>query len=126
MSQDSADELNGRFTALQISGETIATLSQQQLDVLNSIYASMSGETSSPLEIVKESYQQQAAQVNIDMQPVTAAVNEVKTIVDEMRTRQAADSLTRQESADNLQTIVQPIRQMQRDTAEVKQNTARI
>ena len=126
MTQDQASELNGRFAALQMSGETIASLTQQQLDVLNRIYASMGGEALSPQAIIKDSYQQQAARVNIDMQSVTNAINEVKSIVDEMRTRQAEDSLTRQESADNLQAIVQPIKQIQRDAAEVKQNTARI
>lgn len=125
MTQDQASELNGRFAALQMSGETIASLTQQQLDVLNRIYASMGGEALSPQAIIKDS-QQQAARVNIDMQSVTNAINEVKSIVDEMRTRQAEDSLTRQESADNLQAIVQPIKQIQRDAAEVKQNTARI
>ena len=126
MSQDSADELNGRFTALQMSGETIASLTQQQLDVLYKIYASMGGEAASPQETVKESFQQQAARTDINMMPVTNAINEVKSIVDEMRTRQAEDSLTRQESSENLQNIVQRIRHMQRDTAEVKQNTSRI
>ena len=126
MSQDSADELNGRFTALQMSGETIASLTQQQLDVLNKIYTSMGGEIVASHETLRENYKQQALQVNVDMQPVTNAVNEVKGIMDEMLSRQAADSMDRQNMAENLNTLVKPIQQAQRDIAEVKQNTSRI
>ena len=45
MSQDSADELNGRFTALQMIGEEIKGLNGEQVDALRQIYEALSGES---------------------------------------------------------------------------------
>lgn len=42
-SQDSIDELNGRFTALQMTGEEIKSLNQEQLEALISISENLSG-----------------------------------------------------------------------------------
>ena len=126
MSQDSADELNGRFTALQMSNETIASLSQQQLEVLNNIYASIIGGDVASQDAVKESYQQQIVKTNVDLLPVTNAINEVIFIVDEMRTRQSEDRLDRQSILENTTAIVKPIQQIQNGISEVKQNTSRI
>lgn len=44
-SQDSIDELNGRFTALQIIGEEIKGLNGEQVDALRQIYEALSGES---------------------------------------------------------------------------------
>lgn len=44
-SQDSIDELNGRFTALQIIGEEIKGLNGEQVDALRQIYETLSGES---------------------------------------------------------------------------------
>ena len=44
-SQDSIDELNGRFTALQITGEEIKGLNKEQVDALRQIYETLSGES---------------------------------------------------------------------------------
>ena len=44
-SQDSIDELNGRFTALQITGEEIKGLNGEQVDALRQIYEALSGES---------------------------------------------------------------------------------
>ncbi|MBD8001054.1 hypothetical protein [Phocaeicola faecium] len=44
-SQDSIDELNGRFTALQITGEEIKGLNKEQVDALRQIYEALSGES---------------------------------------------------------------------------------
>ena len=42
-SQDSIDELNGRFTALQMTGEEIRSLNQEQLEALINISENLSG-----------------------------------------------------------------------------------
>ena len=44
-SQDSIDELNGRFTALQITGEEIKGLNKEQVDALKQIYEALSGKS---------------------------------------------------------------------------------
>ena len=44
-SQDSIDELNGRFTALQIIGEEIKGLNSEQVNALKQIYEALSGES---------------------------------------------------------------------------------
>lgn len=44
-SQDSIDELNGRFTALQIIGEEIKGLNGDQVNALKQIYEALSGES---------------------------------------------------------------------------------
>ena len=44
-SQDSIDELNGRFTALQIIGEEIKGLNGEQVNALRQIYEALSGES---------------------------------------------------------------------------------
>ena len=44
-SQDSIDELNGRFTALQIIGEEIKGLNGEQVNALKQIYEALSGES---------------------------------------------------------------------------------
>lgn len=43
-SQDSIDELNGRFTALQITGEEIKGLNEEQLNALLQIYEALPGQ----------------------------------------------------------------------------------
>lgn len=129
MSQDSADELNGRFTALQMSGETIASLNQEQLNTLNNIYATMIGSNigTGGKDIVKESYQNQSPVIQtIDIKPLSDKVNVLCDIVDEIRTRQVEGNMDRQTISENVGEIVKPIHQMRTDMSEVKQNTAKL
>ena len=129
MTHEDAGELSGRFTALQMSGETIASLNQQQLDVLNNMYAAMTGLNTgtNSQDVVKESYQKQSPVVqSIDIKPLSDKVNELCDIADEIRTRQVEGNMDRQNITDNVVAIVKPIQQMRSDISEVKQNTSRL
>lgn len=97
MSQDSADELNGRFTALQIAGEEIKNQNQLQ--------------TMSILEL-KEG-----------MLAISANSSGIKDIASETRDliRLSYEAIT--DIRDNTNVIVKPIQQMAADIAEVKRNT---
>ena len=52
MSQDTGEELNGRFTALQVAGEEIKNQTVQQTDILNRIYERMEA----PIQNMPESH----------------------------------------------------------------------
>ena len=97
MSQDSADELNGRFTALQIAGEEIKNQNQLQ--------------TMSILEL-KEG-----------MLTISANSSGIKDIASETRDliRLSYEAIT--DIRDNTNVMVKPIQQMAADIAEVKRNT---
>lgn len=100
MSQDSADELNGRFTALQMSGEEI----NNQAAVQTVAITEMKGSINALAASAEKSY----------------------SVADEVRSILAQSYLELQEIRENTGAIVAPIRQIQNDIAEVKQNTARI
>lgn len=97
MSQDSADELNGRFTALQIAGEEIKNQNQLQ--------------TMSILEL------------KAGMLTISANSSGIKDIASETRDliRLSYEAIT--DIRDNTNVMVKPIQQMAADIAEVKQNT---
>lgn len=97
MSQDSADELNGRFTALQIAGEEIKNQNQLQ--------------TMSILEL------------KAGMLAISANSSGIKDIASETRDliRLSYEAIT--DIRDNTNVIVKPIQQMAADIAEVKRNT---
>lgn len=97
MSQDSADELNGRFTALQISGEEIKNQNQLQ--------------TMSILDL------------KAGMLSIGANTSGIKDIASETRDliRLSYEAIT--DIRDNTNVIVKPIQQMAADIAEVKRNT---
>lgn len=97
MSQDSADELNGRFTALQIAGEEIKNQNQLQ--------------TMSILDL-------KAGMLSID-----ANTSGIKDIAGETRDliRLSYEAIT--DIRDNTNIMVKPIQQMAADIAEVKRNT---
>lgn len=121
MSQDTGNELNGRFTALQMAGEEIKAQSIKQTDILSSIHDKMSildltnenlptlaaanipdfaGQTK---EIITNSYQ---PQVNVvfpteDIKSLTTEVSNLRGIVDEMRTVQVSGLLESQTVAEN-------------------------
>ena len=97
MSQDSADELNGRFTALQIAGEEIKNQNQLQ--------------TMSILEL------------KAGMLTISANSSGIKDIASETRDliRLSYEAIT--DIRDNTNVMVKPIQQMAADIAEVKRNT---
>ena len=100
MSQDSADELNGRFTALQMAGEELSLLAQERNARMLVISASMEN--------------------------LNASFAYASGIVEDIRQRQVESLLELQQINDNTLAVVKPIQQMQKDIAEVKQNTSRI
>lgn len=100
MSQDSADELNGRFTALQMAGEELLLLSQERNAQMLMISASM--------ETLRDSF------------------SYASSIVEEIRNRQVESLIELQQINDNTLAVVKPIQQMQKDIAAVKDNTSRI
>lgn len=100
MSQDSADELNGRFTALQMAGEELSLLAQERNAQMLMISASM--------ETLRDSF------------------SYASSIVEEIRNRQVESLIELQQINDNTLAVVKPIQQMQRDIAAVKDNTSRI
>lgn len=97
MSQDSADELNGRFTALQIAGEEIKNQNQLQ--------------TMSILEL------------KAGMLTISANSSGIKDIASETKDliRLSYEAIT--DIRDNTNVMVKPIQQMAADIAEVKRNT---
>ncbi|WP_349969275.1 coiled-coil domain-containing protein [Phocaeicola dorei] len=100
MSQDTGEELNGRFTALQIAGEEIKNQNIIQSQSLN-------------LLTVKAD-----ALLSID--------TETRNIADDTRDLIAHSYLELVQISENTGAIVKPIQQMQRDIAEVKKNTAKL
>lgn len=101
MSQDSADELNGRFTALQMAGEEIKSQNMELLQSVNIISAKLD--------------------------TVIATNGGIsKSAVDDLLRIQADSYLELVEIRENTGAIVKPIQQMQKDIAEVKQNTSRL
>jgi tape measure domain-containing protein len=100
MSQDTADELNGRFTALYESNLRIETAEQQQTVAITQLIGSISALTAQP--------------------------SGMYNIADETRTILANSYLELQQIRENTGEIIKPIKQMQADIAEVKRNTARL
>lgn len=100
MSQDTADELNGRFTALYESNLRIETAEQQQTVAITELKGNISA--------------------------LTAQAVGIYNIADETRTILANSYLELQQIRENTGEIVKPIKQMQADIAEVKRNTSRL
>lgn len=100
MSQDTADELNGRFTAVYESNLRIETATQQQTVAITELRASISA--------------------------LTSQVSGMYNIADETRTILANSYLELQQIRENTGEIVKPIKQIQTDIAEVKRNTSRL
>lgn len=97
VTQDSIDEVSGRFTALQIAGEEIKNQNQQQ--------------TMSILELKAE------------MLPIIANTSGIKNIASETRDLLRLSYEAIVDIRDNTNVIVKPIQQMASDIAEVKRNT---
>lgn len=100
MSQDSADELNGRFTAVYESNLRMESAVQQQSVAITEIKGSIS-------ELVTQS-------------------STMCNIADETRTILANSYLELQQIRENTGEIIKPIKRMQLDIAEVKRNTAKL
>ena len=100
MSQDTADELNGRFTAVYESNLRIETATQQQTVAITELRGSISA--------------------------LIPQVSGMYNIADETRTILANSYLELQQIRENTGEIVKPIKQIQADIAEVKQNTSRL
>lgn len=100
MSQDTADELNGRFTAVYESNLRIEAAEQQQTVAITELRGSISA--------------------------FTAQASNMYNIADETRTILANSYLELQQIRENTGEIVKPIKQMQADIAEVKRNTSRL
>ncbi|WP_431430150.1 hypothetical protein [Bacteroides hominis] len=97
MSQDTGEELNGRFTALQITGEEIKNQSVVQSQALNLLTAKAD--------------------------TILSVNTEVRNIADDTRNLIANSYLELMQISENTGAIVKPIQQMQKDIAEVKKNT---
>lgn len=100
MSQDTGEELNGRFTALQIAGEEIKTQNIAQTQSLNLLTARADA--------------------------ILSMNTETRNIADDTRDLIAQSYLELVQISENTGAIVKPIQQMQRDIAEVKKNTAKL
>ncbi|WP_175629687.1 tape measure protein [Bacteroides acidifaciens] len=96
-SQDSIDELNGRFTALQIAGEEIKNQSVTQSQSLNIL--TMKTDT------------------------LISINTETRNIADDTRDLIASSYLELVQISENTGAIIKPIQQMQKDISEVKNNT---
>ena len=142
MSQDSADELNGRFTALQIAGDEIKNQSVEQtrlLDSINSILLNIEpSETSvsipnlsNTIDGLREGFatdiamrsesnaQLQAAIVNL-----TGEVQTIKNNVSEMLTISTEDRLDQQTIAENSSNLNKNLPKITQALDGIKQNTS--
>lgn len=99
-SQESIDEQNGRLLAIQETGYKIETANQQQAVAITEMRGSISA--------------------------LTAKASGLYNIADETRTILANSYLELQQIRENTGEIVKPIKQIQADIAEVKQNTSRL
>ena len=97
MSQDSADELNGRFTALQIAGEEIKNQNQLQTMSILDLKAGM-------------------LSIGANMSGIKDIAGETRDLI-----RLSYEAIT--DIRDNTNVMVKPIQQMAADIAEVKRNT---
>lgn len=100
MSQDTGEELNGRFTALQIAGEEIKNQNIIQSQSLNLL--------------------------TVKADALLSINTETRNITDDTRDLIAQSYLELVQISENTGAIVKPIQQMQRDIAEVKKNTAKL
>ena len=97
MSQDTGDELNGRFTALQMAGEEIKIQSEFQSQSLNLLTAKADA--------------------------ILSVNTEVRNIADETRTLIANSYLELVQISENTGNTVKYLKDIQTDMAEVKNNT---
>ena len=97
MSQDTGAELNGRFTALQISGENILSQTGAQTELIGLL--------------------------NTNVGDIRVDLWDMRNIADEVRTIQVNSYLELQEIRQNTGSIIKPIQNIAQDREEVKMNT---
>ena len=141
MSQDTGEELNGRFTALQVAGEEIKNQAVQQTGLLSSIDkrlsliditnddipALMSGTPNfvdKTRGIITNSYQ---SQINVvfpteDIKVLTEKVSSMERIVDEMRTFQVEGNIARRDIVENSAILAKNSPKILAGTDEIKRN----
>lgn len=100
MTQDQAGELNGRFTALQVSGEEMKLQSIAQSQSLNIL--------------------------TMKAEDILSISTDTRNIADDIRNTIADSYLELVQISENTGAIIKPIQQMQKDIAEVKRNTSKL
>lgn len=100
MTQDQAGELNGRFTALQVTGEEMKLQNIAQSQSLNIL--------------------------TMKAEDILSVSTDTRNIADDIRTTIADSYLELVQISENTGAIIKPIRQMQKDIAEVKKNTSKL
>lgn len=100
MSQDTGEELNGRFTALQIAGEEIKNQNIAQSQSLSIL--------------------------NTRINTISSTSSNIRDIASETRDIIASSYLELVQISENTGAIVKPVQQMQKDIAEVKKNTSKL
>ncbi len=141
MSQDTGEELNGRFTALQIAGEEIKNQSIQQTGLLSSINGKLSllnlrSEDVPALlsgtpnfadrarETIASGYQSQMTVIFPDtkIDALTTEVSNLRGIVDEMRTFQVEGNMDRRDILENSVILAKNSPQILDNTNDIKQD----
>lgn len=140
-SQDSIEELNGRFTALQIAGEEIKNQSVEQtrlLDSINSILLNI-GPSQASFSIPDLSLNREAlnrsfatdiamraesnAQLQAAIVSLTGEVQTIKNNVGEMLTFSAEDRINQQTIAENSSSLNKNLPKITQTLDSIKQNT---
>lgn len=141
MSQDTGEELNGRFTALQVAGEEIKNQSIQQTGLLSSINGKLSllnlrsGDVPTLLsgtpnfadrakETIASGYQSQVHVVfpTEDIKALTDKVSNMERIVDEMRTFQVEGNMDRRDILENSVILAKNSPRILDNTNDIKQD----
>ena len=141
MSQDTGEELNGRFTALQVAGEEIKNQSIQQTGLLSSINGKLSllnlrsGDVPALLsgtpnfadrakETIASGYQSQVHIVfpTEDIKALTDKVSNMERLVDEMRTFQVEGNMDRRDILENSVILAKNSPRILDNTNDIKQD----
>lgn len=141
MSQDTGEELNGRFTALQVAGEEIKNQSIQQTGLLSSINGKLSllnlrsGDVPALFsgtpnfadrakETIASGYQSQVHVVfpTEDIKALTDKVSNMERIVDEMRTFQVEGNMDRRDILENSVILAKNSPRILDNTNDIKQD----
>lgn len=132
--QDSVNELNGRFTALQMVGEEIKEESVKQTSVLEVIAGVLAGGNKSIDNLPDISAEGRAiaiegyeSRINVvfpknEFANIVNGINDVKSIIDEMRTKQVESSMDIQSVAEATTTIAKNNIKIAANTEEIKQS----
>ena len=116
MSQDTGEELNGRFTAMYESDLRREAIQSSQLEILREIAES------GGIQITGKSITDLRGNIS-DLYP---GIESLRNIADETRTILANSYLELQQIRENTGEIIEPIKKIQKDIAEVKLNTSRL